>query len=150
MFQCELAYSSLFQIASAMNCSAPCQEPLHTSLNLQLLIYNATSSKLYHISLNIKKFLNQRIRQNTVVGTEAILVILSIFVSVRALLHVDNMLCSWRVLHRYTSYYVCMVFVINITNISISIYRNALYIQQSPIIMRNARLRTWSFALNLG
>lgn len=40
MFQCELAHSSAFQIASALNGSAPCQEPLCTSLNLQLLIYS--------------------------------------------------------------------------------------------------------------
>lgn len=34
MFQCELAHSSAFQIASALNGSAPCQEPLCTFLKI--------------------------------------------------------------------------------------------------------------------
>lgn len=68
MFQCELAHSSAFQIASALNGSAPCQEPLCTSLNLQLLIYNFNYRhlNLYLISSNINTFLNHIIKHNNI------------------------------------------------------------------------------------
>ncbi len=66
MFQCELAHSSAFHI---LNGSAQCQEPLCTSLSLQLLIYNFDYGghgllNLYQISLNINKFLNHIIKHD--------------------------------------------------------------------------------------
>ena len=73
MFQCELAHSSAFQIASALNGSAPRQGPLCTRLNLQLLIYHFNYGRhshlnLYLISWNINKFLNHIIKHNNILN----------------------------------------------------------------------------------
>lgn len=64
MFQCELAHSSAFQIASALNGSALCQEPLCTSLNLQLLIYSFSYAGYSHLNLKPDLFEHKQVSKS--------------------------------------------------------------------------------------